>query len=80
VSARAALVLGICLILAALLHGGLYAPGHDFVVNRFTGHFQFVPSEDDAWGEEDEGVNDARCRALTAKRPPDRVSGLHRRR
>ena len=42
-SVRAALVLAICLILAALLHGGLYAPGHDFVVNRFTGRFQFVP-------------------------------------
>jgi hypothetical protein len=79
-TARAALVLGICLILAALVHGGLYAPGHDFVVNRFTGHFQFVPSEDDAWGDEDEGVNDARCRALTSKNPPDRVSRLYRRR
>jgi hypothetical protein len=79
-SARAALVLGICLILAAVLHGGLYAPGHDFVVNRFTGHYQFVPSEDDAWGDEDEGVNDARCRALTSKNPPDRVGGLYPRR
>jgi hypothetical protein len=80
VTARAALVLGICLILAALVHGGLFAPGHDFVVNRFTGHFQFVPSEDDAWGDEDEGVNDARCRALTSKNRPDRLSGLYRRR
>lgn len=79
-SVRAALVLGICLILAALLHGGLYAPGHDFVVNRFTGRFQFVPSEDEAWGEEEEGVNDASCRALTSKIPPDRFSRLYRRR
>jgi hypothetical protein len=80
VSVRAALVLGLSLILAALLHGGIYAPGHDFVVNRFTGHFQFVPSEDEDWGEEDEGVNDARCRALTSKIAPDRVSRLYRRR
>ena len=79
-SARAVLVLGICLILAALVHGGLYAPGHDFVVNRFTGRFQFVPSEDEDWGDEDEGVSDARCRALTSKISPDRVSGLYRRR
>ena len=79
-TARAALVLGICLILAALVHGGLYAPGHDFVVNRFTGHFHFVPSEDDVWGDEDEGVDDARCRVLTSKNPPDRVSGLYHRR
>jgi hypothetical protein len=79
-SVRAALVLGICLILAALVHGGLYAPGHDFVVNRFTGRFQFVPSEDEDWGDEDEGVNDARCRALTLKNSPDRVVRLYRRR
>jgi hypothetical protein len=79
-SARAALVLGISLILAALVHGGLYAPGHDFVVNRFTGRFQFVPSEDEDWEDEDGGVNDARCRALTSKNPPDRVVGLYRRR
>jgi len=79
-SARTALVLGICLILAALVHGGLYAPGHDFVVNRFTGHFQFVPSEDDAWGDEDEGVNDARGRALTSKNTPDRFGRLYHRR
>jgi len=78
-SARAALVLGVCLILAALVHGGLYAPGHDFVVNRFTGHFEFVPGEEEDWGDEADGVG-ARCRALTAKNPPDRVSGLYRRR
>ncbi len=45
-SAKAALVLGTCLLLAALVHGGIYAAGHDFVVNRFTGHFEFVPSDE----------------------------------
>ncbi len=76
---RAALVLGVCILLAALVHGGIYAPGHDFVMNRFTGSFSFVPSADDAWDEED-GVADAACRALTSQRPPDRVGALHRRR
>ena len=45
-SARAAFVLGVCLMIAALLHGGVWAPGHDFIVNRFTGRFVFVPSND----------------------------------
>jgi hypothetical protein len=49
-SVRAALVLGVFLVLAALAHGGVYSPGHDFVVNRFTGWYQFVPAEDE--GEE----------------------------
>lgn len=78
-SVRAAFVLGIFLVLAALVHGGLYAPGHDFVMNRFTGWFQFVPSEDEDY-EDDEGPTDAICRALTSKRPPDRFGALHRRR
>ena len=65
-SARAALVLGIFLLLAALVHGGLYAPGHDFVMNRFTGSFQFVPSEDEEYDDEEGGVNDALCRASTS--------------
>jgi hypothetical protein len=45
-SARAALVLGFFLVVAALAHGGIYTAGHDFVVNRFTGYHQFVPSEE----------------------------------
>jgi hypothetical protein len=79
-SARAALVLGIFLLLAALVHGGLYAPGHDFVVNRFTGWFQFVPSEDEDYDDEEGGVNDALCHTLTSKRPADRFGALHHRR
>ena len=49
-TARAAFVLGVFLLLAALAHGGVYSAGHDFVVNRFTGRFEFVPAEDE--GEE----------------------------
>ena len=44
-SARAAFVLGFFIVLAALVHAGLYVPGHDFVMNRFTGWFAFLPSE-----------------------------------
>ena len=43
---RARFVLGLFLLLAALAHCGFYAAGHDFVVNRFTGEYQFVPAED----------------------------------
>lgn len=50
-SARAALVLGFCLIVAAVLHGGIWSAGHDFVMNRFTGAFEFVPGDDG--GDED---------------------------
>ena len=32
-SARAALILGFFLVVAALAHGGIYSAGHDFVVN-----------------------------------------------
>jgi hypothetical protein len=49
---RSALVLGILLIAAALVHGGLYSAGHDFVMNRFTGRYEFVPA--------DEGDDDVR--------------------
>jgi len=76
---RAAVVLGVSLLLAALLHGGFYAAGHDFVMNRFTGRFVFVPSEDETWDEEGD-VNDARGRTLTSQRAPDRLFGSYRRR
>jgi hypothetical protein len=79
-SVRAALVLGIFILLAALVNGGLYAPGRDFVMNRFTGWFAFVPSEDEEFEDEEGGVNSAVCRALTSRVPPDRFGGLHRRR
>jgi hypothetical protein len=78
-SVRAALVLGICLVLAALVHGGVYAPGHDFVLNRFTGWFTFVPGEDEQWDQEGD-VAGALCRALTFRVPPDRFGALHHRR
>src|SRR5207247_9535719 len=68
-TARAAFLLGLCLVLAALVHGGFYAAGHDFVVNRFTGRFQFVPAED-----EDEANSPVRSvPALTSCRPEARV-------
>jgi hypothetical protein len=66
---RAAFLLGLFLVLAALVHGGFYAAGHDFVVNRFTGRFQFVPAED-----EDETNTPVRSvRTLTSRRPEARV-------
>ena len=73
---RAALLLGVLLMLAAFVRGGLYAPGHDFVVNRFTGDFQFVPAD-----EEDSATVPARnvstrCGALTFRRPKARVARL----
>jgi hypothetical protein len=46
-SVRAAALLGFFLAVASLLHGGIYAAGHDFVVNRFTGQYQFVPADED---------------------------------
>ena len=77
-SARAAFVLGLFILLAAFVHGGIYAPGHDFIVNRFTGWFAFVPSDEEE--EDDAGVSHAACRALTSTTPPARFGGLHRRR
>jgi hypothetical protein len=44
-SGWAAFVLGVLLVLAALVHGGVYVAGQDFVVNRFTGRYEFVPSD-----------------------------------
>lgn len=43
---RSALVLGVLMVMAALVHGGIYSTGHDFVVNRFTGRYEFVPADD----------------------------------
>ena len=68
-TARAAVLLGLFLVLAALVHGGFYAAGHDFVVNRFTGRFEFVPAE-----TEDEANTPVRSmHALTSRRPEARV-------
>jgi hypothetical protein len=72
-SARAAFVLGLFFLLAALAHGGIYSAGRDFVVNRFTGQFEFVPAEDE--GEDQTPIG---TRALTAPRPGARVDRLVR--
>src|SRR6184192_1289913 len=49
-SVRTVILLGLFLVAAALVHGGIYSAGQDFVLNRFTGRFQFVPAE----GEDEE--------------------------
>ena len=67
-TARAAFVLGFFIALAALARGGIYSAGHDFVVNRFTGHFEFVPADEDT--EDDTPIV---ARALTARRPDARL-------
>ena len=71
---RAAFVLGLFILLAALVHGGLYSAGHDFVVNRFTGEFRFVPADEDI---DDETPVDT-ARALTARRAGARFDRLVR--
>ena len=68
---RAALVIGLFAVLASFLHGGLYAPGQDFIVNRFTGEVRFVPAED----PEDASTEIRVARALTPRRSAAR---LHR--
>ena len=68
---RAALVIGLFVALASLLHGGIYAPGQDFIVNRFTGAVRFVPAED----AEDASTEIRVARALTPRRSAAR---LHR--
>jgi hypothetical protein len=77
-SLRATLLLGMFLVIAALVHGGIYSAGHDFVVNRFTGTFEFVPAE----GEEDDAglpvVAAGHVRALTCTGPGARVPRLVR--
>lgn len=75
---RATVLLGLFLVLAALVHGGIYTAGHDFVVNRFTGTYEFVPAEDE---EEDTGmpvIAAGRARALTCSGPGARVPRLVR--
>jgi hypothetical protein len=66
-SVRAAIVFGLFLVLAALLHGGIYSAGHDFVVNRFTGWFMFVPAEDEE--EEPESFDAAGVATAHPRRP-----------
>jgi hypothetical protein len=76
-SVRAAFVLGVFILLAALAHGGFYAAGHDFVVNRFTGDYEFVPDEGD---DADASMAVRACRTLTSRRAAARVGLLSRRR
>ena len=73
-NARGAFVLGLFLVAAAIAHGGIWAAGHDFVVNRFTGEFRFVPAEDEA----DEDRQPVAARTLTARRVGARVDRLAR--
>jgi len=73
-SVRAAALLGFFLALASFLHAGIWTAGHDFVVNRFTGQYQFVPADD-----EDETAMPARASlhgpcTLTFRRPGVRVA------
>jgi len=83
VSVRAALILGLALVAAALVHGGIWSAGNDFVMNRFTGEYEFVPPDDD--GDWDGGVawhhgqGDRAC-TLTALGAAGRVAPLRRRR
>jgi hypothetical protein len=78
-SARAAFVLGLFLAIAAFVHGGLYSPGRDFVVNRFTGHWEFVPADD--YDEDDDAHHvHARLHTLTSKGVAARVESLQCRR
>ena len=78
-SARAAFVLGLFLVLAAAVHGGVYSAGHDFVMNRFTGNWEFVPADDYDEGEDARHVP-ARFRTLTSRGVAGRVEGLQCRR
>ncbi len=73
-SARGAFVLGLFLVIAALARGGIYSAGHDFVVNRFTGEFRFVPAED----EGDDEREQIAARTLTRRKAGARVDRLPR--
>ena len=79
-SARATFVLGLFLVLAAVAHGGLYSAGHDFVMNRFTGTWEFVPADDYDDSEDAHHVEHMRFRTLTSRGVAGRVEGLQCRR
>ena len=74
-SVKAAALLGFFLVIASILHGGVYAPGHDFILNRFTGWYEFVPADDVGDDDATEAVGSvgAAC-ALTSRRPGVRVA------
>ena len=69
---RAALVIGFFATLASFLHGGIYAPGQDFIVNRFTGAVRFVPADE----LDDAGTPIRAARALTPRRAGARLPGF----
>jgi hypothetical protein len=71
-SVKAVLLLGTFLVVAGLLHGGIYSAGHDFIVNRFTGRFEFVPADGDEEGGM-EAIAQHGC-ALTSLGPGVRVA------
>ena len=79
-SARAAIVLGLFLVVAAFVHGGLYSAGHDFVMNRFTGHYEFVPPDDYDDDQETHHVHVRLPRTLTSRGGAARVDRLQCRR
>ena len=76
---RTAFVLGIFFVVAAVLHGGIYTTGHDFVVNRFTGTYEFVPADDYDDSGDTRHVR-AEFRTLTSRRAAARFEGLQCRR
>jgi hypothetical protein len=78
-SARAAIILGMFLVIAALVHGGVYTSGHDFVLNRFTGVYTFVPAEDYEDSDDMRRVR-GRFHTLTSRGAAARVDPLQCRR
>jgi hypothetical protein len=66
---RAALVIGLFVTLASFLHGGIYGPGQDFIVNRFTGAVRFVPPDEG----EDASTPIRAARSLTPRRSGARL-------
>jgi hypothetical protein len=79
-SLRGIVLLGLFLVVASFVHGGIYSAGHDFVLNRFTGWYEFVPAEGD--DEEEAGTQIfapiGSPRALTCTGPGARVARLGR--
>ena len=69
---KAALVIGLFATLASFLHGGIYAPGQDFIVNRFTGAVRFVPADD----ADDTSTDVRAARTLTPRRSAARLPGI----
>ena len=69
---KAALVIGLFATLASFLHAGIYVPGQDFIVNRFTGAVKFVPADD----TDDTATEIRVARTLTPRRSAARLPGI----